>query len=300
YLDGEQVRTFTWKAEGEMPMFGRPRVKFQNGILVSKDLSGNAFVVCKNQECVRTSGEGKILGHDDKIYTLSHSEITRLWNVTDENGQVLASFSVPENSSFDVEVFQGKVVVVEVIWGRSSHVTAYRADGKRAEIANNFVIRTSSDGNRIAFSVYQEGIKVLDTEQWIIRRYKADDLYLIAMKGNELFVANQNWKTGPSVQVINISSRQFRHIRIPVWRSGIWGPSIESSAQEQSLLMVDSSGFVFVINKNKGEFISEFNSGYPYPNTAMEFSADGRLFVTYGADGFIRVWAVVPEGANVR
>ncbi len=33
---------------------------------------------------------------------------------------------------------------------------------------------------------------------------------------------------------------------------------------------------------------------------AMTFSPNGRLFATYGADGFIRVWAVVPEGANVR
>jgi WD40 repeat protein len=33
---------------------------------------------------------------------------------------------------------------------------------------------------------------------------------------------------------------------------------------------------------------------------SMAFSPNGRLFATYGADGFIRIWAVVPEGANVR
>lgn len=32
----------------------------------------------------------------------------------------------------------------------------------------------------------------------------------------------------------------------------------------------------------------------------MAFSPNGSLFATYGADGFIRVWAVVPDGANVR
>lgn len=33
---------------------------------------------------------------------------------------------------------------------------------------------------------------------------------------------------------------------------------------------------------------------------ALHISPNGRLFATYGEDGFIRVWAVVPEGANVR
>ncbi|WP_322508707.1 hypothetical protein, partial [Anaerolinea sp.] len=301
YLDAGQVRTFRWQAEGEMPFFGNPRVSFQDGILISEDLVPSEFVICKNHECVHTHGQGKFLGRDHRIYTLSRSEITKLWSVTDEDEQVLASFSVPENSSFfNVDVFYGKVVVVEVTQGRSSYATAYRVDGRRAEIAKNFVFRALSDGNKIAFSVYQEGIKVLDTEQWTIKRYKADDLYLIEMSGNELFVANQNWKTGPSVQVIDISSGQSRYIRIPEWKSGIWGVSIESSARKHSLLMIDSSGVVYVIDKNNSDLIYEFNSGYPYTNTAMVFSEDGRLFATYGADGFIRVWAVVPAGADVR
>jgi len=295
YLDGGQVQIFSWKAEAEMPYFWRPEVSVnEDGYLITKDFIEDESISCVNQDCIRTPTDGKILGQDGKFYTLTRSEVTKRWEIRDEDERELVSFQAPENAYLEINIFP-KVVVVEVFQNRNSYVTAYRTDGKRAEIANHFVYRILSDENMIVFGVYQEGLKVLDVEQWSVKRYEADDFNVLALVDDDVFLANQSWETGPSVQVVDISTKQSQHISVPDWRAGTWGASVESSAFQQTLLLIDSSGMVYVIDTEGGKFVCEFNAGYPYSNTAMTFSPDGRLFVTYGADGFIRVWAVTPE-----
>ncbi len=177
YLDGEQVRVFVWKAEGEMPYVSNPEVSVQNGEILTKDFG----LVCRNQQCDRIPVDGKILGWERKIYTLSHSEVTGRWEVRKQDGQLLATFMAPENAYLDVGVFND-VVVVEVSVGRSAHVTAYREDGRRAEIASNFVLCALADNNRIAFGIYKEGLKILDIGQWAVRQYGKDAICYIFQK----------------------------------------------------------------------------------------------------------------------
>jgi WD40 repeat protein len=245
--------------------------------------------------------EGKIFGRDQKIYSLSRSEVTKRWEVTSEDGQVVATFSAPENAYLSVEVFGGEVVVVQVSQQRNAYTIAYRADGRRAEIARNFVLYPIvADSKRIVFSVYQEGLKVLDVQQWTVKRYKTSDSTLLALYEDRVFIANRSWKTGPSIEVVDLLTAQSHYIPVPDWRVGVWGQSIEASVLENDLLMVDSSGMIYVINTGSREFIHKLNSGYPYSNLSIVFSPDRRLLIIYGADGFIRVWGVVPEGSPVR
>jgi hypothetical protein len=294
-----------------MPSFWQPHAYFENGNLITREYLVNRLSQCENHKCdIIAPGDEKVIKVIDECdenfetYSVSKSEVTKRWEVkSDTTGSVLASFTAPPNVVFSVYVFRNEVVVVQFIDAnaRNAWVVAYRADGKRADIAGNFAGRVIFDDDKIIFGVYKEGVKVLDTEEWFVKRYDIQS-DVVGASGETLLIADRSWRTGPAVQAYNLVKRQSKYIPVPNWRSGIAGETIKSSAisESQKLLVLDSSGFIYVVDIEAEKFLMDFNSGYPYSNAAIKFLQADRLLVTYGADGFIRVWGVVPEGAPVR
>jgi len=308
YPDGQTVRGFRWQAEGEMPLLGNPKVYFRDGVLTLQDYFNGRFVECNNNFCSFASmsdeeGSLKVIDVNFDTYTVSKSEITKRWEVkSDKTGAILASFTASPDVSFNVSVF-GDVVVVNFnrTISRSAWIVAYRADGRRADVARDFAYKLFFDNGKIFIGTFKNGVKVLDTKEWTVMTYDVS-FDIVGIVGERLFAADRSWRTGPAVQVYDFVNKQTRQIPVPNWRWGVFGESIESStvSQNQELLVIDSSGFVYILDTKAEKFLTSINSGYPYPNVNMKFIQEDRLFITCGIDGFIRIWAVVPEDAPVR
>ncbi len=73
----------------------------------------------------------------------------------------------------------------------------------------------------------------------------------------------------------------------------------ESADKLSNLFLVSTGGIVYAIDLDKKDVIGKINMIAPYANAVMRFS-NRHFLITYGTDGFIRVWAVVPEGASVK
>ncbi len=199
YWDGEQVRTFTWKAEGEMPYFGRPAVKAENGKLIVKEIINGELVECENHECARVPAKDRLIDQNGAIYTLTCDKARCV--VVNSDDVTLAPFFAPQDAYVSLWVFPshfGDVVVIEVVTVRgisvTVNITAYRADGRRANIADNSPYAVLFDEQRrVAFGVYEEerqAIRVLDVDDWVVRRYENDADLLYFYKG-EAFIAKQ-------------------------------------------------------------------------------------------------------------
>jgi len=309
YTDGEAIRAFRWQAEGEAPYLGCVlSVKVQDGKVVSRSSCDASLVVCVNQEC--TNVENKILGQDGKTYTVSCSDEAtgRKCEILDEeDGEALATFSVPKEKSVYFKVFDGSVVAVEIEGSfPGEYVTARREDGKRAEIGRSLLLKSVSGRENIAFDLYKEGLVVLDVEQWTVKRYSrysAPYVSLLAVNDEAVFVAHQDWEAGKtvsSVKIVDIRTGKSRFIPVPEWKMGVDGTVADTSVYQPPFLVVDSGGTAYVIDINQETLIHELDVSPSYSINAMAFSEDQRFFVTNSADGFIRVWAVVPEDAPVK
>lgn len=296
-----------------MPVFWRPAVKAEDGKLIVKEIINGELIECTNQECDRFSAENNLVDQNGSIYTLvchkTRCDVVR-------TGVSLASFFAPQDAYISLWVFPsqfGDVAVVEVIVARGASFTvsvaAYRPDGKQANIANGWLNNVLFDGQRkIAFGIYEDGekaIRVLDVDEWTVRRYEKDE-DLLYFSNDTIYVARQSWdEYGPSLQTLNILTKESDYIRVPKWNSAnTWTRSGEEVAESadvlSNLFLVSTGGVVYAIDLDKKEFIGQLDLIDPYSNVIMKFSPNGFFLMTRGTDGFIRVWAVVPEGANVR
>lgn len=71
---------------------------------------------------------------------------------------------------------------------------------------------------------------------------------------------------------------------------------VRVAANNNIALAVGSEGKLLALDIEHGEIIRVASTGtYPY---SIALSPDGRFFALYGIDGFIRIWAVLPESAE--
>jgi WD40 repeat protein len=309
YLDGGQVRTFRWQAEGEMPGFYRPDIKVENTKLIVKESTGEEIVLCTNQECVRSPARNKFFDQNGHSYTLVCGDKTTKCQVLDDSTQeVIGSFWIPMDAYVWLGIIPtrfGTLVVTEIVQGRSSWSVVYRSDGRKVDIANNFLEKILSDGEKIAFGIFDEGLKILDVEQWVVKRYSSDSDLLYFSEG-KAYIANQSWdENGPSIQVLDVLTRKSYFVPVPKWRFAttwqISGEEIAESADKfANLFLVSTGGIVYAVDVDKMELVGNLSLNAPYSNAIMKFSKNGRFLMTYGTDGFIRVWGVVPDGTNVK
>ncbi len=224
------------------------------------------------------------------------SETARRWKIRkSDDDQLIASFqAVSGIDTYPLTIYRG-VAVVSFFSGRSGWAVAYRQDGKTANIANDFVFKVFHDGNFMAFDT-GEGAKVLDIDSWTIKKFPGENV--VGFHDGKLIGVDRSAK--PAVRIIGIADRQTQVIPVPEWKWGAGGMSVCCAKMtDDGLLMVDSAGTIYALDATSGTFVREFLATSD-EITGMEFSEDRRFFATFATDGFIRIWAVVPEGANVR
>lgn len=293
YLMDGRVYAFEWQAEAAMPYFWRPAVIAEDKKLIVKEslFGKDEYVICTNQDCVYLPGN-KFIDANGVSYTLiENNQAGKYQVIKDNTGDVLASFSAPKDANINFQVVSN-TVVVEISQNTSAIVTAYRFDGRRAEIARDFFIKLFPSNGKIAFQIFGEGIKVLDVEEWTVKRYNGNDL--LYFSGDKIYIADDE-----AVKLIDVSTGKSEYIPVPEWRSGStwtgsgWGLA-ESAEKTGSLFLVSTGGVVYAIDLDKKELM-QIKTIAPYSNAAMKFSQDKRFLFTFGMDGFVHIWAVAAE-----
>lgn len=296
YTHGEQIEMLEWK-EKEVIAFPYPSNVEVNGseaIAVWRGKNGKTtYVECLQGICTRTSMD-VLLDKHRRRYTL-HQVTSNRWEVRSEAGQVLASFSAPPDSYIEV-IWCGDTVAVGLAWSRTGRFVAYRADGRRTEVAQGAWMRAQCNDNYLAVEMEQGGIRVLDLERWagFTTGNLYDDLLLIA--GEDMYLADSKDWIG-AVCKVNLATRKRQCVPVgSLWMGRV--PYSAALSQEQGLLVVDARGALGVVDVTSWTFLGEIMAAYPYSNWGMTFSDDGRFLVTVSDDNFVHIWGVVPETAT--
>jgi hypothetical protein len=243
YLDGEQVRTFTWKAEGEMPEFyNYPiTVKIENNRLVlQKFIEYRVKGRCVQEVCEIIPFESI---NDIPVY--------------DENlNEYILRFSGGWS------LVQGDEYV---------RLKYYKYGYPRATIRGNLFVMYNS------ISSFESEIVVFEKSTGKIL-YKSANSDFSVWNG-KVYI----WEQDNFVEISNHDGQtQIVKNEYPdTCKNKDWFDTLE---------------YTFCVNLGVEQHL------YPdqYGGVPEFYQIDSRLIVTMNSDGFIRVWAVVPEGANVR
>lgn len=199
---------------------------------------------------------------------------------------------IPRKNLYEILYF-GDVAVASYYSQNSAWTIAYK--GSRKYQISDFVGEILRNGKFIVFEVFtQSKTIVLDTENWTVKAFgigspiQSFDKWIVFADvfGNKLLF-------------VSLDSTKER-FEVPVGEFP--GYVVHSSAYSpigNILVVEDGNGGGYVVDVSSRKSIAEkmFTGGMTY---AMAFSPNGRLFATYGTDGFVRVWAVIPEEVNVR
>ncbi|WP_322509677.1 WD40 repeat domain-containing protein [Anaerolinea sp.] len=279
YLDAGQVRMFRWQAEGEMPDF------YYLGVLFCVDNNGNVNIaefghMCQNENCE----------------PLQRGEV---FNV--KSAKVLADkpdwlLNVPQDENLDKILFFGDVAIANYHKGRVSWAIVY--DESRKYQINDWVTNVFINNKFLVLNAFRQGILLLDTQSWSVKRFDLDDPAIQSFD-EWIVIADMSKNT-----LIFVSFDNKTRFDIPVkeWKFSPTGYAVHSSAYNPNsniLVAEDGNSGGYVIDVSGRRNVAEKTLAGEIVH-AMTFSPNGRLFATYGADGFIRVWAVVPAGADVR
>ena len=295
YPDGQTVRWFRWQAEGEMPQF------YYLDTFLSVDNDGNVSVSdskikCLNSICARLE-KNEVLVVDNN--GLSFAEVTRSNKniIVNRNSSII---QIRENENLDEIQVAGNVVIANYHKGRMSWTIVYNQD-KKYQISDWVMNWFVSDG-MLVINTFQSGVILLDTVSWSVNRLNLVE-NVVQFWDETITIPDIFGANSPSINLISIK-KSVPSIQIPVeeWKMSRSGWIVHSAAFSKTgnILMVENgNGGVYAINvvSNKQVFSKELHS---QEISSMAFSPNGQFFATYGNDGFIRIWAVVPEDAPVR
>ncbi len=274
WFDGEKAQAFTWKAEGEMPPpaieWLHPTVWVEDGGKTHLYVTDwwnlgwgkNAITYnCENEKCSLIYG-----GWDEVIFY---------------DGQKQYKFSRESNKGF---IFaDNKKIAVPV----SDWVFGYVINSRYLLWSVSY---SQSGGESIVFDL-QEGKSVLKTDYIHPDNFFVKDhlLFMSDLSGTNLVVFDLEKQN-------QLSTSEKKQI-----------PQIEKFPNVQSFPVISRSGLLFrpFFDGKKSTLcvVSENECSPMLPSVEIataNFSPSGRFFATFGTDGFIRVWAVVPEDAPVR
>ncbi len=300
YPSEKEISMFSWKPEGEMPYFDNPVFLIDNKDVKIAEGVGNELWTCGVDGCKKETLDTSV-SLDENLTQYRIEKHENRWVVISPNGEQIVSFTSPTDE-INVLIFNGNVAVVYFQQSLMSVVVkAFRSDGKQTVISGDYARIVSYRYPYLVFEVFfEKAIKVLNLEDWTVQKFNTNWIP-VGMDNSKLFFANHDWQN-PSVWVWDLSSKEKYSMPVQDWKIGRSGETSASSIllPYSELLFVDSSGFVFVFDLRTRKYLGEFIFSHPAPVEKFVVSDDGRLLMSFAYDGFIRVWAVVPEDAPVR
>jgi hypothetical protein len=297
WFDDEKMREFSWKTEGE--------IEGEIGELFSVEDDGT--VRYRPKECVAV---------DEHLncYTLLQSE--NGWQLL-KNKEVAVEFRVPAGYAIGSWLDNGVTILNDfaVISWFMQVKSEYPPRGFAVFDLKNGKQVFSSPGTIAMFSVSHEFVSVgyvqdnlyhvLLGNKGAFKKLSYSDYYFHTLdrEGQRLFLFGMF-----KGLVVNLSNNTTSRVELPL---GGYGRGSQAIVSERANLIVDNlywwriPGIRFLdlnnlLNAGKSDpvyVLPLLDGGYPF--SSFMFSPNGRFFATQ-ADGFIRIWAVVPEDAPVR
>lgn len=300
YPSKKEIWLFSWKPKGEMPYFDNPVFLIDNKDVKIAEGVGSELWTCGVDGCKKETLDASV-SLDENLTQYRIEKHENRWVVISPNGDQIVSFTSPTDE-IKVLIFNGNVAVVYFQQSLMSVVVkAFRSDGKQTVISGDYARIVSYRYPYLVFEVFfEKAIKVLNLEDWTVQKFNTNWIP-VGMDNSKLFFANHDWQN-PSVWVWDLSSKEKYSMPVQDWKIGRSGETSASSIllPYSELLFVDSSGFVFVFDLRTRKYLGEFIFSHPAPVEKFVVSDDGRLLMSFAYDGFIRVWAVLPEDAPVR
>ncbi|MGB9880887.1 MAG: WD40 repeat domain-containing protein [Anaerolineae bacterium] len=280
YLDGEQVRTFTWKAEGEIGEF--------------LDIQDDGTLVLRPNDCDAVSQS-----HCYSAQKVSGNKWAML-----KDGETLFEVTVPEGYTIgkdpnDVLVFK-HIAVVQ--WTKSpggSFFAVFDLEEKRKIFSQQgYVVSsaTTADGDLVSIG-YLNGTSTLyvvlmrGAQFQSLLKYPEFNYHTMDADGEKLYLFDVM-----TIKAVNLKTRQTSEVKTDFVINGYISATVSSRLLAVSSFFPSFEQVVGFLNPEDLHVVFAFR----IPVRRITFSRDERLFVTQGMDGFIRVWGVVAEGANVR
>jgi hypothetical protein len=297
WFDDEKMREFSWKTEGE--------IEGEIGELFSVEDDGT--VRYRPKECVAV---------DEHLncYTLLQSE--NGWQLL-KNKEVAVEFRVPAGYAIGSWLDNGVTILNDfaVISWFMQVKSEYPPRGFAVFDLKNGKQVFSSPGTIAMFSVSHEFVSVgyvqdnlyhvLLGNKGAFKKLSYSDYYFHTLdrEGQRLFLFGMF-----KGLVVNLSDNTTTRVELPL---GGYDINSQAIVSERANLIVDNlywwriPGIRFLdlnnlLNAGKSDpvYVLPLLDG-GHSCSSFMFSPNGRFFATQ-ADGFIRIWAVVPEDAPVR
>jgi hypothetical protein len=269
-LDDGQVRMFTWKAEGEMPPYAS---KWMHPKLIVRD----------NGETMLSVVNWWAFGW--------HNPITS-YTCTNENCEFVEFTSeevVLPNLKFARQGDTGNIVWNEKKQDQKVVIKVPVSDWFFGYVLDEQILLWSvsysqSNGRTLLID--------LDTGKTLLQTDYVHPFRFEVVDNEVIMVTNKN-----RTLVFDLTERSLKNTsKLGLEKHFAFAPLAYSTVSSSTFKTFFGANETFVCY-----LFENFCEPIIYEDVfAMAFSTNGRFFATYGADGFIRVWGVVPEGAPVR
>lgn len=282
YLDGGEVRTFRWDQDNNKTF----------RILGIRD---NGELALENKKC-------QVIDNDFTCYTLSKDRTN--WRLVSEQGKTVLQFKSLGEDSIKAWIFP-EYIVINHVWNgetRIGKLRIYNSDGEMILETSGLVYFANATKSGVVavlvFGEAQSEIVILKPkEKMRFLRFPFSEALMMGISDDMLVTFGYSeivfWDLDRLFPIKRLSNGDMP-TDVKAW--------VQLSPNEEMLLfsigsLQNAIGVVDLRSEKPSimYLMQEISvAGRP------SFSPNGRLFATYGADGFIRIWAVVPEGANVR
>ncbi len=278
YLDNEQVRVFRWKAEGEI------------GELL--DIRNDGTLVLRPKDC-------------DAVYQSQCYSVRKVsgnkWAMLKDSG-TLFEFSVPDGYTIgeysnDVLVFKHIAVIS---WTRTMRFiqggfVIFDLDKKQKifSASPGYVASFTATDDLVSIGYLDSGLHVLlirGPKIQAVLKYPGFSYHTMDAKGEKLFLFGVD-----TTKVVDLNTKQSTDVK-----SDFRAFDIYSWATMSNHFLVNS--FAYLHREIRFFDLRDLKLVFSIKTLVRKFvfSHNERLFCTQGDDGFIRVWAVVPEDAPVK